>query len=80
MISYNPMITHFSLPTPVLGFPGGSVVKNPPTVQETQVRSLGWEDPLKKEMATHSSILAWRIPQTEEPGGLQTMGSPRVTT
>ena len=74
------MITHFSLPTPVLGFPGGSVVKNPPTVQETQVRSLGWEDPLKKEMATHSSILAWRIPQTEEPGGLQTMGSPRVTT
>ena len=69
------MITHFSLPTPVLGFPGGSVVKNPPTVQETQVRSLGWEDPLKKEMATHSSILAWRIPQTEEPGGLQSMGS-----
>ena len=72
------MITHFSLPTPVLGFPGGSVVKNPPTVQETQVQSLGWEDPLKKEMATHSSILAWRIPWMEEPGGLPSMGSHRV--
>ena len=49
-------------------------VKTPPTMQETQemqVRSLGWEDPLKEEMATHSSILAWRIPWTEEPGGLQ---------
>ena len=42
---------------------------------ETQVQSLGWEDPLKKELATHSSILAWRIPWTEEPGGLQSMGS-----
>ena len=42
--------------------------------QETQVRLLGWEDPLEKEMATHSSILAWRIPWTEEPGGLQSMG------
>ena len=56
--------------------------KNPPTsagdVQETQVPSLGWEDPLEKEMATHSSILAWRIPWTEEPGGLQSMGSQRV--
>ena len=46
------------------------VVKNPPTMQETQVRTLGWEDPLQEEMATHSSILAWRIPWTEEPGGL----------
>ena len=45
---------------------------------ETQVQSLGWEDPLKKELATHSSILAWRIPWTEEPGGLQSMGSLRV--
>ena len=47
-------------------------------MQQTQVRSLGWEDPLEKEMATHSSILAWRIPWTEEPGGLQSMGSHRV--
>ena len=50
-------------------------VKNLPAVQETRVRSLGREDPLEKEMATHSSILAWRIPWTEEPGGLQSMGS-----
>ena len=50
--------------------------KNLPTVQETQVQSLGWEDPLEKGIATHSSILAWRIPWTEEPGGLQSM---RVT-
>ena len=49
-----------------------------PPMWETQVRSLGWEDPLEKEMATHSSILAWRIPWTEEPGGLQSMGSQRV--
>ena len=46
------------------------MVKNPPTIQETWVRSLGWEDPLEKEMSTHSSILAWRIPWTEEPGRL----------
>ena len=54
------------------GFPGGSVVKNLPAVQETQamrVGTLGQEDPLEKEMATHSGILAWRIPYTEEPGG-----------
>ena len=57
-----------------MGFPGGSAVKNLPAVQETQVQSLGWEDLLEKEMATHSSILAWEIPQTEEPGGLQSMG------
>ena len=49
------------------------MVKYPPAMQETQVRSLGWEDPMKKEMSTHSSILAWRIPGTEEPGGLQSM-------
>ena len=49
-----------------------------PTVWETWVLSLGWEDPLEKEMATHSSILAWRIPWTEEPGGLQSTGSQRV--
>ena len=60
------------------GFPGGSAVKNPPTVQEMWVQSLGWEDLLEKGMATHSSILAWRIPWTEEPGGLQSMGSQRI--
>ena len=54
------------------------MVKNLPAVQETLVRSLGWEDPLEEGMATHSSILVWRIPWTEEPGGLQSMGSPRV--
>ena len=53
-------------------------VKNLPEVQETWVRSLGWEDPLEKEMATHSSILAWKISWTEEPGWLQSMGSQRV--
>ena len=54
------------------------VVKNLPATQETWVRSLGWEDPLEEGMATHSSILAWRIPCTEEPGGPQSMGSQRV--
>ena len=54
--------------------PGGSAVKNLLGMQETQVRSLDWEDPLKKERATHSSILAWEIPWTEEPGELQSMG------
>ena len=53
-------------------------VKKLPVMQETQVRSLGWKDPLEKGMATHSSILAWRIPWTEEPCGLQSMGSHRV--
>ena len=59
-------------------FPGGSVVKNLPAVKETEVRSLDWEDPLEKEMATHSSILAWRIPGMAGPGGLPSMGSHRV--
>ena len=54
------------------------MVKNPPPTQEMQVRSLGWEDPLEEGMATHSSILAWRIPWTEEPGRLQSVGSQRV--
>ena len=53
-------------------------LKRLPAVWETWVRSLGREDPLEKEMATHSSILAWRIPWTEEPDGLQSMGSQRV--
>ena len=56
------------------GFPGDSDVKNPPAMRETWVQSLGQEDPLEKEMATHSSILAWRIPWTENPGRLQSMG------
>ena len=53
-------------------------VKNLPAMQETQVRSLGWEDGLEKEMVTHFTILAWRSPWTEEPGGTQSMGSQRV--
>ena len=54
------------------------MVKNPPAIRETWVRSLGWEDPLEEGLATHPSIHAWRIPWTEEPGGLQSMGSQRV--
>ena len=54
------------------------MIKNLPAMQETWVQSLGQEDPLEKEMATHSSILAWKIPWTEEPGGLQSIGSQRV--
>ena len=54
------------------------MVKNLLAVQETQVRSLGWEDPLKEGMVTHSSILAWGTPWTEEPGGLQSMGPQRI--
>ena len=60
------------------GSPMAQMVKNPPTMQETRVQSLGWEDPLEKGMATHSSILAWRIPWTEKPDGLQSMGWQRV--
>ena len=73
------------------GFPGSSVVKNPPTMQETQVQTLDWEDPMEKGVDTQSSILfiyffyffhsnslAWRIPWTEEPGGLQFIGPHRV--
>ena len=59
-------------------FPGGSVVKNHPVMHESWVQPLGWEDPLEKEMATHSSILAREIPWTEEPGRLQSMGLQRV--
>ena len=54
------------------------MVRNLPAMQKTRVQSLGWEDPLEKGMATHSSILTWRIPRTQEPGGLQSMGSQRV--
>ena len=54
------------------------IVRNLPAIQETWVQSLGWEDPPEKEMTTHSNILAWRIPRTEEPGVLQFMGFQRV--
>ena len=54
------------------------MVKRLPGMRETQVRPLGWEDPLEKEMATHYCTLAWKIPRTEEPGRLQSMGSKRV--
>ena len=54
-------------------FPGSSAVKNPPAMQETQFRFLGWEDHLEEGIATHSRLLAWRIPWTEEPGGLHTV-------
>ena len=65
----------------VQGFLDGSVSKNPPAVQETKetrIQSLGWEDPLEKEMAIQSSAIAWKIPWTEEPGRLQSVGSQRV--
>ena len=63
-----------------MGFPSGAVVKNPPAMQEMWVQSLDWDDPLEKEMATHSSILAWKIPWTKKPGRLQSMGSQKSQT
>ena len=62
----------------IMGFPGGSVVKNPPANAGDQGWSLDQEDLPEKEMATHSSILAWEIPETEKPGGLQSVGSQRI--
>ena len=62
------------------GFPGGSVVKNPPAMQQTWVRSLDREDSLRNEIATHSSILAWELQWTEEPGGLQSLESQKSRT
>ena len=65
----------------ISGFPGGLVINNRPAMQEPQkmqVQSLGQEDHLEKDMATHSSILAWRIPWTEEPGRLQSLGLPKI--
>ena len=62
----------------VVGFPGGSECKASATMRKTQVQSLGQEDPLKKEMATHSSTLGWKMPWTEELGKLQSMGLQRV--
>ena len=66
--------------TPTMCFPGGSAVKNPPAMEETQVQSLGQEDPLEKETATHFSILAWETPWIEEPGELESMGSQKSGT
>ena len=63
-----------------VGFPDSSVVKSLPAMQETWVQSLSWEDPLKKEMAIHSSILFWEISWTEEPGKLKSMGSKKSRT
>ena len=82
----SPLLTVSSLPLFILmsmlpcfgGFPGGSVIKNPPAVQDMRVQSLGGEDPLEEGMATHSSIPAWRIPGTEEPDGLQSTELQRV--
>ena len=61
-------------------FPGGSAVKNPPAMQDTWIQSLGQEDPLEKGMATHSSICAWKIPWTEEPGGYSSWGCKELDT
>ena len=69
---------YYRIPIPLGGFPGGLVVKKLLPVQETRVQSLDWKDPLKEEMAIHSSFLAWEIPWTEGPGGLQSMGLQRV--
>ena len=68
------------LPSKELGFPGGSEVMNLPANAGDAGSILCWEDPLEKEMASHSSILAWRIPWTEDPGGLQSMGSQNTWT
>ena len=80
-VKKHPPAVHFKLLKFMAGFPSGSVKKHPPAVQEMQetwVPSLGREDPLEKGMATHSSILAWKIPWTEEPGGLQSMKLERI--
>ena len=72
---YTEKYTQKGLNDPDKGFPGGSEVKNLTAMQETRIQSLGQEDPLEKGMATHCNILAWRVPWTEEPGRLQSMGS-----
>ena len=72
------IMSYFPMSAPSLGFPGGSLVKNLPAEKTTWVWSLSWEDPLEEEMATHSCIFARKMPWTEEPGGLWSMGSQRV--
>ena len=71
-------LCHLGIPHTYIYTHVPQIVRNLPAMQETQVWSLGWEDPLEKGMATHCSILAWRIPWTEEPGGLQSMGWQRI--
>ena len=78
LFCYMPKYKVNSLPPYSLASLVAQWLKNPPATQDMWVWSLGWEDPLKQEMAILSSILAWRIPRTEEPGGLQSMGSQRV--
>ena len=80
VVYYHSVPTYFPHALVFLGFPSGSVVKNLPAKQEMRIWSLSQEDPLEKEMATHSSILAWRIPRTEKPGVLQSMGSQKCQT
>ena len=77
-LSSAPAPSLFLLTVPLWGFPGSSVVKNPLAIQETQVQTLGREDPLQKEITTYSSILAWKNAQKEKPGGLLSMGLQRV--
>ena len=78
MLSFQQTMVYLTSPYLNRAFLVAQMVKYLPAMQETQVQSLGWEDPLEKGMATHSSTLAWRISWTGEPGGLQTMGSQRV--
>ena len=77
---YNQKTGSWCLSFPIKASLVAKMVKNLPAMQETRVRSLGQEDPLWKEMATHSNMLTWRIPWTEEPGGLESTGSQRVET
>ena len=80
---YSCTVTHQHLNVTSTGSKSSLVaqlVKNLPAMQETRVQFLGWENPLEKEMATHSTILAWKIPWTEEPGGLQSTGSKESDT
>ena len=77
----NPKCLLFEIQTIIeMSYPGGSAIENLTTMQETGVRSLGGEDALAEEMATHSSVLAWEVPWTEEPGGLQSMGLQKSQT
>jgi len=76
--NYEPILIHYYLLTSIVYSLVAQSVKNLPAMWETWVGSLGREDPLEKEMATHSSILAWKISWTQEPGGLQSMGLERV--
>ena len=74
----NFLMLYFVSPIPYMGFQGGSVVKNLPSKQETWIQSLGWEDTLEKELATHSSILAYKIPWMEKAGRLKSMRLQRI--